>query len=154
VGTRPLVRACILEHGLLVGLLIAILYNSSVLILSWLFFTLYLMLKRRCKWNNTLKDSIRYSLVATLGLYALITWILNSINDVSVLLIHSDPHLIAATLELWTNTTSYLLLAFFLIFFFGFHAHTTAFSSRSGEELLQTIHIAVIYCDRRFFLKP
>ena len=117
VEAEPLVRAYIVEYGLVVGLLIAILYNSSVLILSWLFFTLYLIFKRRYKWNNTLTDSTAYSLVATLGLYALITWLLNAAHDVHVILFHSDAQIIVAILELWTSTSGYLMTAIFLILF-------------------------------------
>jgi len=71
--TNPLVRAYMAEYGLIVALLIAMLVNSSVLIFSGLFFTLYLMSKRLYKRNNTLTDSTAYSIVATFGLYALIT---------------------------------------------------------------------------------
>lgn len=108
------------EHvarALVVALFIAILYTSSVLILSWLFFTLYLMFKRRYKWKNPLIDSIAYSLVATFGLYALIIWVLNAANDVYVLLFHSDLPFLVAMLELWTGLTTYLMLAIFLVVF-------------------------------------
>jgi hypothetical protein len=127
VEADPLVRAFIVEYGLVVGLLIAILYNSSVLILSWLSFTLYLMFKRRYKWNNTLTDSTAYSLVATVGLYALITWLLNAANDVYVLLFHSNMPLITATMELWTSISHYAMIAVYLFVFLITHA--------CGEEL-------------------
>lgn len=115
--TNPLVRAYMAAYGLVGALLIAMLVNASVLIFSGLFFTLYRMLQLRYNWHNAFIDAIAYSLVATFGLYALIAWALNATNDVYVLLFHSDQHLIAATLELWTNTTGYLMLAIFLIFF-------------------------------------
>jgi len=78
------------------------------------------MFKTRYHWHNPLIDSIAYSLVAAVGLYALIAWLLNAAKDFYVLLFHSDPHLIAATLEFLTNATGYLLLAIFssLLLFF------------------------------------
>jgi len=90
VETNPLVRTYMSEYGLLGALLLAMLVNSSVLIFSGLFFTLYRMFQRRYNWHNPLIDSIAYALVATFGLSALITWLLNAANDVHVLLFHSD----------------------------------------------------------------
>ena len=78
VETNPLVRAYMAEYGLVVALLIAMLVNSSVLIFSGLFFTLYRMFQRRYDWYSPFIDAIAYSLVATFGLYALITWLLNA----------------------------------------------------------------------------
>ena len=42
----------------------------------------------------------RNAIVANFGPYVLIAWLLNAVNDVYVLLFHSDPHSIAVTLEL------------------------------------------------------
>lgn len=134
----PLVRAYIVEYGLVVGLLIAILCNSSVLILSWPFFTLYLIFKRRYKWNNTLTDSLAYSLVATLGLYALITWLLDAANDIYVLLFHTDPHLIVATLESWTNVGGYLSLAILLVLFLIIHMRIGYRNSMNAKRRTKT----------------
>ena len=122
VETNPLVRAYMAEYGLVVALLIVILVNSSVLILSGLFFALYRVVQRRYNWHSPLIDSTAYSLVATFGLYALIAWLLNAANDVYVLLFHSDPQMIATTLELWTGKTGYLLLVIFLILFLILYA--------------------------------
>ena len=119
VEADPLVRAYMAEYGLVVTLLIATLINSSVLIFSVLFITLYRMFQRRYNWHNRLIDAIAYAIVATFGLYALIVWSLNAINDVYVLLFHSVPHLLAATLKLWTSTTGYLILAVLLVLFLG-----------------------------------
>jgi len=117
VETNPLLRAYMSEYGLVGALLLAMLVNSSVLIFSGLFFTLYRTFQRRYHWHNPLTDSIAYSLVATFGLYALIALLLNAANDVSWLLFHSCPHLITATLRLWTNVAAYMLLAIFLSIF-------------------------------------
>lgn len=115
--TNPLVRAYMAEYGPVVALLIAILVNSSVLIFSGLFLTFYRLFQRRYNWHHPLTDAIAYSLVATFGLYALTSWSLNAANDVYVLLFHSDAHLLAATLELWTGVTGYLMLGMFLFLF-------------------------------------
>ena len=125
VEADPLVRAYMAEYGLAVALLIVILVNSSVLIVSWLFFTLYRMIQRRYHWHSPLIDSIAYSLVTTFGLYALIAWLLNASNDVYVLLFHSDPHLLAATLELWTSTTGCIMLTTFLLLLLILYARSS-----------------------------
>jgi len=122
VETNPLVRAYMSKYGLVVALLIAILVNSSVLILSWLFFTLYRMFRRRYNWHNPLIDSTAYSLVATFGLYALIAWALNALNDVSWLLFHSAHDVISILWGFWENMILYVILAIFLTIFLIFRA--------------------------------
>ena len=82
------------------------------------------MFRRRYRWNNTLADSIAYSLVAAVGLYTLIAWLLNAANDIYVLLFHSDPYLVAVTLELWNSTIGYLMLSIFIVLFFILRAET------------------------------
>jgi hypothetical protein len=111
--TNPLIRAYMAAYGLVGALLIALLVNVSVLIFAGLFFTLYRMFQRRYNWHHPLIDAIAYSIVATFGLYALITWLLNAVNDVSWLLFYSCPDVITATWDLWMSLPFHLTLAIF-----------------------------------------
>ena len=117
VLANPLVHAYMATYGLVGTLLIATLVNSSVLIFSGLFFTLYRMVQRRYNWHSPLIDAIAYSLVATFGLYALITWLLNAAKDVYVLLFHSCHDVISNLWRFWQNMTLYIVLAMFLVLF-------------------------------------
>ena len=117
VETNPLVRASMAAYGLAVALLLAMLVNSSVLIFSGLFFTLYRLFQRRYNWHRPLIDSIAYALVATFGLSALIAWLLNAAKDVCVLLFHSCHAVISTVWGFWENTIIYLMLAMFLVLF-------------------------------------
>jgi len=117
VETNPLVRAYMAEYGLVIALLIAIFVNSSALIFSGLFLTLYRMFQRRFNSQNPLLDSIAYSPVVTFGLYALITWLLNAANEVYVLLFHSYHSVIRTMWGFWGNMTLYVMVAMFLVLF-------------------------------------
>ena len=142
VETNPLVRAYMAAYGLVVALLIAILVNSSVLIFSWIFLTLYRIFQRQYNWHNPLIDSIAHSLVATFGLYALIAWALNALNDVSWLLFHSCHDVIGALWGFWENMTIYLMLATFLVLFLVLYVRLTfheCMQYSSPEGLLSAV---------------
>ena len=121
VETNPLVHAYTAAYGLVGALLIAMLVNASVLIFSALFFTLYRMFQKRYNWHNPLIDAIAYALVATFGLSALITWLLNAAKDVHVLLFHSSHPAISAMWSVWDNMTLYLMVAMFVVLFLLLH---------------------------------
>ena len=121
VETNPLVHAYTAAYGLVGALLIAMLVNASVLIFSALFFTLYRMFQKRYNWHNPLIDAIAYALVATFGLSALITWLLNAAKDVHVLLFHSSHPAISAVWSVWDNMTLYLMVAMFVVLFLLLH---------------------------------
>lgn len=135
VETNPLVRAYMTAYGLVGALLIAMLVNASVLIFSGLFFTLYRMFQRRYNWHHSLIDSAAYSLVATFGLYALIAWALNALNDVSWLLFRSNPYVISALWESWDSLYRYVTLAIFFVVFSIVHYSMRKKRSRGVRHL-------------------
>jgi len=112
---NPSIHAVMSEYGLTVGLLLAILYNSAIIFHAWPFFISYLMLKRKYKRSNILADSAVYSWMSAFGLYELIFWLLNAVNDVSWLLFHSCPYVIIATLKLLNKIFFSLTVASFLV---------------------------------------
>ena len=146
VETNPLVRAYMAEYGLVGALLIAMLVNSSVLIFSGLFFTLYRRFQRQYNWYPPLIDSVAYSLVATFGLCALITWLLNAANDVYILLFHSYHAVISTLWGLWENMTIYVMLAIFLVFF------SILYVRQAFRECMQALYL-MGHLSRRFFHK-
>jgi len=54
--------------------------------------------------------------MSAFGLYELMFWLLNAVNDVSWLLFHSCPYVIIATLKLLNKNFFSLTVASFLVF--------------------------------------
>ena len=107
---NPVVIGLVSEYGLLVGLLVVNLYNLVMVMLPWVIFIPYLLLRKRHRWENILADSLVYSGMAAYGFYMLISWLLNAAHDVSWLLFNSCPHIITATWKLW-DSAIYLIPA-------------------------------------------
>ena len=83
------------------------------------------MFQRRYNRHNPLIDAIAYSLVATFGLSALITWLLNAANDVYVLLFHSRHSVIRIMWSFWENMTLYIMVAMFVVLFLLLYVRST-----------------------------
>ena len=111
--TDPITHAHISNYGVLGGLILVNLYNSATILVFCPSFILYLIVRRKYKWNNILADSIAYSGMVAYGLYVLINWLLNAANDVSWLLFYSCPYPITATWDLWMSLPFHLTLAIF-----------------------------------------
>ena len=111
---NPVVIGLVAEYGLTVGLLMVNLYNMGMLMLLWVIFIPYLLLRKRSRGDNILADSLVYLVVTAYGSYLLISWVLNAAHDVSWLLFKSCPHIITATWESWDNAI-YLIPTIFAV---------------------------------------
>ena len=100
---NPVVVDLVSEYGLTVGLVVVNLYNMVMIMLPWVIFIPYLLLRKRHRWENILADALVYSAMVAYGCYMLISWVLNAAHDVSWLLFNSCPHIITATWTLWDN---------------------------------------------------
>jgi len=100
---NPVVIGLVSEYGLMVGLLVVNLYNMVMIMLLWVVFIPYLLLRKRHRWENILADALVYSVMAAYGFFRLISWLLNVAHDVSWLLFNSCPHIITTIWKLWDN---------------------------------------------------
>ena len=107
---NPVVIDFISEYGLAVGLLVVNLYNMVMIMLLWVIFIPYLLLRKRHRWENILADALVYSIMAAYGFFRLISWLLNAAHDVSWLLFNSCPYVITVAWKLWDSAT-YLIPA-------------------------------------------
>ena len=113
----PFIRDLLLKYGLIVGLFLAVLYNTLITFSPCFPFMLYLKFKREYGWNEIIVDSFAYSAIFSWGLYVYIFWLLDAINDVYILLFRASPHAIIAILELWISISYYPILVIFFILF-------------------------------------
>jgi len=129
--TNPIVRDCVSQYGLELGLLLVNLYNFGTIFFAWLLFISYLALSKKYRWKITLADSFIYGMMSAYGMYLLISWFLNAANDVAWLLFRSNPYVISALWESWDSLSPYIALAIFFILFLILRGRERIFPSSS-----------------------
>jgi magnesium-transporting ATPase (P-type) len=87
---NPFVRELIADYGLSVGLLFASLLNTFSILFLWLFFIPYLYIEKRHEKLKSVNPLV-YACMSAFGLSQVTVYLLNAVNDVSVVLFGHSP---------------------------------------------------------------
>jgi hypothetical protein len=131
---NPFVNGLIANYGAMMGLILA--FSSFFLFIfwPWILFIPYRYFSKTDNDDVERADSVLYPLMSAWGMSNLIVWLMDAINDVSLVLFHRSP-ISASQLFAFVSTAFLVLLSviFYAIFLVLWHFSMRARASWSSS---------------------